>query len=494
MTALGDWRHRVENNLLKNRYQRLIITLSASILVFSMAAAIIGGEAVIFPIAITAVCAILMLIIKSEWLFFTYMGLFIFSELGIGDVMSIQISISNAIIILTITNIIIYTIGSQGAFLKPLFYKKNWRLLSLMSILLLLEIISAIYNDSYRAILTRVSHLVSFLLVFLYVTNKKKLFAGFYLGMLSVGILSLLTILRGLDLISFGMRLAASNYGTSPWEAYIPRSIGMPNMLGGLHGVYIMAFLPFAFAVATNGKKIELGLSARLAAWAIVFLGISAILISAYRSAWLGLIVGFLCLFMLYYRIRFNTLRQVAFWMMMFLALGYGALLAGETGVNSFYDLIFNVRKLGVDSRLIQYQFAFDKIIAPSIHAVLGYGYENFGATFMAYVNNAGLLSVNPELYPWLHNYHLAVLYADGWPGFIMYLLILYNFFSFAYEKTRIYNDDMTRMIASSAFSSLAGILVIISFSGDISGLHIIWVLVASVASLDYLLAVEKNT
>ena len=131
--------------------------------------------------------------------------------------------------------------------------------------------------------------------------NRKVLSQSFMLGLAGVGILSTLTILRGLDLSSLGYR-APISWGSAPWESYIPRSIGLPDMQGGLHSIYILAFLPLAFLLAANMHTFRRHISTRLFGACVAVLGLVALLFASYRSGWLGLLVSLYCLVWINYR------------------------------------------------------------------------------------------------------------------------------------------------------------------------------------------------
>lgn len=438
-------------------------------------------QPLVFPFLLAAGCALVFFVLRPRWLVYFYLLTYVFGEINFGALGSLQISLSNIVIVVASLNLALLLFTSPATLWQRLKNPSARRWLLLFAAFFALEILSALYNQAPRSVLTRFSHLLALLMALVYLREPRSLLTAFTLGSLSAGSLGLLTILRGLNLTPWGLRMSFSNYGTSPWEALLPRSIGLPNMQGGLHAVYLLAFLPFALLAALDGRRFGFGAWRRALMALVTLAAAAALLISAYRSAWLGMLLSLVLGLGLYYQAIFPARYRalIAFFAgTIFLLL---ALVSGEGGLQSLYNLFYNVRRFGVDSRLMQYQFALTRILQPSWNALLGFGYENFGRTFMEYVNLYGLLARNPELYPWLHNYHLAVLYADGWLGFGFYLSILFVFFSVAWKQTQAAQPPLTRLLAVSVLAAVAGGFTVLSFSGDISGLHILWLLMAVV-------------
>lgn len=425
-----------------------------------------------FPIIL--ILAIL-LFVKPTWLFYLFMLFFVFGEIDMGQLF-IQLSLSNGFAVIALLSIVLYGLfGKRANSLIQTSQQK--RLLLVLFTLFIVEIISSVLSNSFRPLTTRFSHIISVLFVFLVVRDKRILWRGFFLGIVSIGILSLLTILAGFNLNKFGFR-SPYNWGSTPWEAYIPRSIGLPNMGGGLHAIYILAFLPLAILIATSRNNFLSNWWVKPASSLIAILGVFAILIASYRSGWLGLMVSLFCL--IWFRYKTSHLLASHKIIVLVFIIGFVVLilfLFGNPLYNYLYVLIFSIRSQGIDARFIQTQFILEQVLLPSINLFFGYGYDRFGSGFMGYIAQQGLN--NPELYPWIHNYYLGLLYASGWIGFILFFVLVFNVMKNIYRQFISTNDSNTRIINSAIFSSLAGIFTVLGFTAETSGLHIIWILIA---------------
>jgi hypothetical protein len=419
----------------------------------------------------------IILFFRPTWLYYFFMLFFVFGEVSVGQYF-IQPSLSNGFGILALIIIIFY--GLLGKRIYALIQSPRQKKLFLGLIaILFIEILSAILNNSFRPIATRLSHVISLLFFLLIVRDKLTLWRGFYLGVISVGILSSLTILAGLNLNPIGYR-APISWGSTPWEEYIHRAIGLPNMQGGLHSIYILAFLPLAILLVTSGSRLKINRWIKIVCVLTVILGILALLIASYRSGWIGLIVSLFCLVLFYNRFlhisNFSKIFIFIFIAGIFILI---FILFSKSIYTTLYNLIFIIRSQGVEARLIQFQYIFSRMLSPSIHQVLGYGYEDFGSSFMVYVGRQGLN--NPELYPWIHNYYLGLLYASGWSGFFLFFFYLFYVMRNLYQQAAS-TDYEIRIINSAIFSSLAGILTVLLFTAETSGLYIVWILIAASA------------
>ena len=419
----------------------------------------------------------ILFIAKPTWLFYLFMLFFVFSEVSVGQY-SIQPSLSNGFSILAIGIIIFY--GVFGKRFYALVQSPQQRNLFLgLIIILIIEIISGIINNSLRPIATRLSNLITLLFFLLIVRDRETLMRGLFLGVISVGMLSILTILASLNLNPLGYRAPVS-WDSTPWENYIHRAIGLPNMQGGLHSIYILAFLPLAILLVTNGKRLKINLGIQIISAITVVLGILALLIASYRSGWIGLMGSLFCL--LWFYNRFLRLSNTGKSLSIFFMVGIIILLIFPFSAAVYtyiYNLIFNIRSQGIDARLIQYQFVYDRMLSPSIHQVFGFGYDDFAVSFMAYVGQQGL--TNPELYPWIHNYYFGLLYASGLLGFTSFLLYLFYIMRNLYRQAAS-ADNFIRILGTAIFASLIGIFSVLLFTAETSGLHIVWILIAASA------------
>lgn len=437
--------------------------------------ALLLGNDVIFPLFLLGLGTLLTFFTKPRWLLYLFMLLFVFGEVSFGEIF-VQISFSNFFTLVAISIIFVYGLIDRHRLLS--FVKSQNVILFWRCFLLLLawQAVSAVLNHAYRPLTTGISHLVSVVFAFLVMRNRKILSQSFTLGLAGVGILSTLTILRGLNLSPIGYR-APISWGSAPWESYIPRSIGLPNMQGGLHSIYILAFLPLAFLLAANTHRFKSGLPMRIFGWGVALLGLLALLFASYRSGWLGLLVSLYCLAWIQYRSALvSPSRKIIF---VLLAVGLVGLILSQYAnsiYSDLYNLIFNVRSQGVSARVVQYEFVMERMFSPSIHLVFGYGFEDFGRSFTDYISSAG--SNNPELYPWLHNYFLVQLYAIGWPGLIIFGILNFAVLRRLYQQTQS-KDPFVKLFSSAILSSLCGILVVLAFTAETSGLHIIWILMS---------------
>jgi len=460
-------------------FERRTALIWASVMLALLLALIIAlmlDSELAFSLTLVGLGAIIILFAKPKWLFYLFMLFFVFGEVDFGEFF-LRISFSNFFGVFAIGIIFVYGFIDKHRILTLLRsprVKLFWKCLLL---LFFWQVISAILNNAYRPLTTSLSHIISVLFVFLIARNRSVLSKGFVLGMISVGILSTFTILTGLGINPVGYR-APISWGSAPWESFIPRSIGLPNMKGGLHSVYILAFLPLAILLATNIYKLKLSLRIRFLGGSVTVLGILALLFASYRSGWLGLVVCLGCLAWLKYRTTSGETSRKIFMLLILLCLGaiFISQFAG-TIYNELYNLIFAIRSQGVNARVTQYQFVVEKMLIPSIHLVFGYGFEDFGNSFTAYVASGNLN--NPELNPWLHNYFLGELYAIGWPGLIMFGFLILIVLRRLYYQSRS-DDVFTRVMSTALFSSLCGIFIALAFTAETSGLHIIWILMSS--------------
>lgn len=462
----------------------LLFTQKINIFVYSMILlgitlgtlmAIVFENVIVLPITLISLSMVVLFLVRPTWLFYFFMLFFVFGEIGIGQFF-VQLSLSNGFGVIALLIIILYGLsGKRIHRLTQVSEQKNL-LLGLVAILVV-EIISAILNTSFRPLTTRLSHIISVMFVLLVIRDKEIIWRGFSLGIVSIGVLSALTILAGFDLNPFGYR-ASYNWGSTPLETYIPRSIGLANMGVGLHGIYILAFLPLAILMVTSGNKFTKNWWIKPVSSFAVVSGVFALLIASYRSAWVGLIVSLLSLLLLRYKSsRIWTRGKL---LVSILIIGTAALILfffGQSLYSYTYNLIFNVRSQGVEARLIQYQFIFAQILSPSLHLLFGYGYDNFGSAFMDYAWWQGFN--NPEIYPWIHSYYFGLLYASGWVGFILFFTLIFKIMRNNYRQPES-TDYNTRILNSAIFSGLAGIFATLMFTAETSGLHIIWILIAA--------------
>jgi len=448
--------------------------LSIAGVVLGILASIFFKDAIAIPVTVIALSLAALFFVKPTWLFYFLMLFFVFGEIGAGEFF-VQISLSNGFGILAIGIIVFYSLSGKRIddLLKS--PRQKYLFLGLMAIFLV-EIASAILNSSYRPLTTRLSHVVSLLFVLLIVRDRVTIWRGLYLGMISAGMLSLLTILAGLNLNPIGYRAAVS-WGSTPWEAYIPRSIGLPNMQGGLHSIYILAFLPLAILVATSGRTSRMNWQIKMIGAIVAILGVLALLSASYRSGWVGLIVSLFCLAWFYFRfLRISTGARLIILLLIACVLALTLAPFSKSIYTDLHNLVFNIRSQGVEARLIQSEFVFNRMLVPSIHQVLGYGYDDFGSSFMNHVTRQGFN--NPELYPWIHNYYLGLLYSSGILGFTLFLTLIYFVMRNLYQQAA-FPESYSRTLNSAIFSSLAGILAVLLFTAETSGLHIVWILIA---------------
>jgi len=127
----------------------------------------------------------------------------------------------------------------------------------------------------------------------------------------------------------------------------------------------------------------------------------------------------------------------------------------------------------------VQNNFVFQKILAaPLPNALIGYGYEEFETNFLNYTAQLGIN--NPELQiPYLHNYFLRTLLGAGWLGFFIQLITVFYILVSIFKKiTNHISIDNAYLI--SILSSLIAIYTALLFTAQVSGLQIIWLLIAS--------------
>jgi len=431
----------------------------------------------ILSLAILSLILTFLFIARPTWLFYFFMLFFVLGEVSFGYFL-LDISLSNVFGILAAIIIIIYVLLGKR-FPNFLKVRQQRNIFFGLMALFALEIISGMMNNSYRPLTTRFSQVISLLFIWFVVRSKKTLWRGFYLGIISVGILSSLTILAGFNLNPIGYT-APISYGASPWETYIHRSIGISQMSGGLHGTYILAFLPLAILLVANGDKIGINRWAKTISAITAILGVLALLVASYRSGWLGLMVSLLCLVVFNYRSLRISKHGKLFILFSLVCILILILVPFRQSIyTNLHNLLFNIRSNAVEARVFQYQYILQRISLPSSHQLFGYGYDDFSSSFMTYVAEQGIH--NPEVYPWAHNYYLNFLYATGWPGFILFLWVIFNVMRNLYQQAAS-TVGYIRILNMAIFASLAGIFTVLFFTAANSGLQIVWILIAASA------------
>ena len=408
----------------KRNLYLLLLTLGISILtaVLIVVNLPIGiGLIVVLLISIIAI----FLLAKPEILFYIYMIGFVFGEMGIAYENLPVISLTNFLLVLNFVILLLLSV-SRG-YLRNLFNSPQKKaVLIIILFLFIQDLLSSYVNGTYRFIFSRLGYTLLVILVFTLVTDRKILKQGIKLGIISMGLLSILTILRSLGVTPLGLRVLGG-WNIFPWEEVLPRAIGLPQMDGGQQGVFITIMISSSIIFALSGK--EKGDRFWWGYGIITFLGLFALMISQYRSSWLGCIVSILLAFWL---LNFNqpannkTILRKFFILLFSVGFIFLVILYWSEIYGKLYWFFIEVRNEGVASCFLQYNFTFHQVFSNIKNSLFGLGYDTFTENF-SMVN-----TINEEL--GLHNHFLGFLYSAGLPSFLLYLLLI-SFSSYWYIK-----------------------------------------------------------
>lgn len=450
-----------------------VIILSFVVSTFHISVLIIGILAVIIIVSP-------FFVHRPEYLFYVFMLFFAFGEVGFHVAPCLpKVSFSNLWIIYSIVILIIRFLARNEKGLVIKVGKRKRKLLLISAALLLLVLYSSVFYGAYRSLLTQFGYFLVTVMVISVVGDRSILVKGIILGFISISLMSVVTIFTSLGLLEFGYRVSWDS-DLAPWESILPRAIGLPQMDGGNHNVFILSMLPAAFLLVKrikgeNSIKKLLGIAG-------IIVCVFAILISLFRSGWLGLIAATAILFFLNWHEFSRSKKKYTLVFLFVVLLGVTAVIVNDfaTIIGYLNRTFFEVRGGGVEKRLAQYQFALRKIPSSARAIFIGFGEnairEDFPRSPEAY-------RLRGELEIGLHNHFLGYMYAYGVFYVIGYVWLVFDAVCWLYEDVREGVNEKG-WISKGLLAGFAGCLVILLFTATLSNYKILWVVISSAALL----------
>lgn len=409
-----------------------------------------------------------------EFLFYVFMLFFAFGEVGvqISPVLP-KLSFSNLWLIYSSVILIVHFLMTRNDQNIISINKRGRLLIIATGILLLLVLYSSIAHSSYRSLLTQIGYLLVLIMTLSVIRNKTVLLQGLKLGIISISLLSVFTILTSIGVISFGFRVGWDS-GLAPWEYILPRAIGLPQMEAGNHNVFLISILPISLMVYQKLKRKNPSLD--LLRILGIGLGIIAVLISLFRSGWLGLSIAFLVYFLLNVKHFYSPRNRYLVYVLIILALiGIMVYLSynHDFVLQEINRVFFEIRGGGVDKRLAQYSFAIRRIPESFRSILVGYGENAIRKDFPLSPEAYGLRG---DLDLGLHNQFLGFMYSFGVPYILIYIFMFFKTAQWYYDDIRL-KDSTTRRISQGLLAGLLGSFVVLLFTASLTGYKIIWVL-----------------
>lgn len=432
-----------------------------------------------YPISAVAISILLIVLLLTpfflknlEYLFYVFIAFFALGDVGVQVATFLpKFSFSNTWLLYSIFIIFLHYIlrgrDRAGTGLS------NRKLVLFIAglYLIILVFFSSVINESYRGLITQIGYFLVVILISVTVDRRVVLENGVFLAFLSIYALSLITILTSLGVLSFGFRVSWDS-GLAPWESILPRAIGLPQMDGGNHNVFIVSMLPVSMSLYQQRK----GKSMFRDVFSLVgiILCVTAVLISLFRSGWLGLVTAFVVLLYFYWRYTSSETSKIFLIVLMIIVLlgcVFFITFEFETINNYYQQFFFEVRGGGINKRLAQYQFALREIPSSIKSFSFGFGYnairEDFPGSPEAY-NLRNALDIG------LHNHFLGYMYAYGILYLIGYLFIILKTYQWFISDIRN-PDSETNWISKGLLAGLLGSLVILFFTASLSGYKILW-------------------
>ncbi|MEO8621439.1 MAG: O-antigen ligase family protein, partial [bacterium] len=234
----------------------------------------------------------------------------------------------------------------------------------------------------------------------------------------TIGIAAFFLALSGVNVGGAEVSASSAKDLTTAYGAY--GTMVEPNILGSFSAAYLL--LAAAMLVARTRGLASL-VSVALLRWVVALTAISLV-ITFTRAAWLGAIIGFVCLLALgdvKLRARFRSGRVALSMASVALVVVALLLLPGNVGTLFRFKVmnLINPASQTAIVRLFTYALAFEHIIQ---HPVLGSGTFSFaalaaqGADFQQFENWRHL---------WIGNYLLLALHDTGVIGLMMWVVLL---------------------------------------------------------------------
>jgi hypothetical protein len=422
---------------------------------------------------------ILVAIAKPSWIFYVFMGTFVVGEIGVKLGSLPKASLSNFLLVLAVFVMVVRSPFDRSGIRYLSANRRKVAVLVLSLLLLVHEAIASAVNREYGFVTTRIGYLLVPLLIFYIVRSKRILVRGLLLSIWSAGGLAFLTILRSLGVSPLGYR-ATWNWGTAPWEAFLPRAIGLPQMDGGQHGVFIVSMLGIALVLSLKGA--EIGLNRRMLFPILILTSLGAIGISVYRSAWLGAFATLAAFALLGMKMGIFSARHTLFGFGV-IALVSLAFISSKYSIKDLSDYLYHlaieVRQQGVQLRLSQYTFTIHKVFGSVKGLAVGFGHQAFDIDFYNEFANSWILQNDPK---GLHNHFLGYLYSAGLPSLVIYLVLLGSTIGWLYSDLNRGRNG-AGIISLGLLCGFVGALVILNFTVRLAGYKIIWA-ISGIAAL----------
>jgi O-antigen ligase len=234
----------------------------------------------------------------------------------------------------------------------------------------------------------------------------------------TIGIAAFLLALGGMHVGGADVSSSAAQDLTTAYGAY--GTMVEPNILGSFSAAYLVLA---AAMLVTRARGVSSIVSTALLRWVVALTAISLV-ITFTRAAWLGAIIGFICLVTLgdvQLRARLRSRRVVLVVVSVVVVVGALLLLPGNVGTLFRFKVmnLINPASQTAIVRLFTYVLAFEHIVQ---HPLIGSGTFSFaalaaqGADFQQFENWRHL---------WIGNYLLLALHDTGVIGLAVWLGLL---------------------------------------------------------------------
>jgi len=438
--------------------------ISTSVLALSFGLLNSENENIYLPIIlIFSIFFMILLLVKPTTVFYM---LILFIPLG-GywiDLGFIHLSVVNGLIIL-LSGIIFLRHKSYKIDLGNSLIKIS---LILFMIILIATLISELYANSIRFVITRLGSFLTFLLVLTVVNNfdrVKKTLIVIYLSALATSLLIIITFLNLLPSLNDYIRIVV-NKPIGPLNAITFRSSGTFGTFAS-YGIWIESIFPLLFI--SFWKKQGLIKKRPIALFALFTIILAAFLTQS-RSTWIALIVSFfICILLVMMKKRRSRIIILSFSFICIILLYHY--------IFEFSSIIFSIRSETIQRRIFQYQYALQLFTA---NPILGLGREGFSKIF--YKN---IFTDNT-----LHNNFLSILVAHGLAGFLPYISLIIICFYLLYKLVLGARDEEQRVFSCGLFAAFVGILIEIQFAEYLSGKGL-WLMMGLIFSL-YLISHKR--
>jgi len=337
----------------------------------------------------------------------------------------LNISVSNALILLTLSSLLLQFLTNRFRFQ----WDTNYIFLSLILLSGLISTFIAIdFNKHTRSLVTVAGCCLTYFLAINIIRDRKTLKRSFYILGFAVIALALFGITQSLF---FRYLNTSILFGRS--SEYIGSTVGPATRLAlpmasvviqdkNAYAFFLLTLVPaFIYMLFTSKEK-------RIKAVYLMLsmIGAFAIFLSYSRGAWLGFVISAATIILVIIRNRFGKL-----WPTVFAAVGFIIFTIWVLGLNivseGVYQQAANLNVASIDIRLNLWGLAWNNFLA---HPLLGLGFEGF-------ISKYTLVS---------HNGYLQVLVALGIIGFIPFVILIIR--SIVSALRRLHRDYVFALLA----------------------------------------------